>query len=257
MPTVMDQFRLDDRIAVVTGGSKGLGKAMAEAFCQAGAQTVICSRTESEAQVTAADITSRTGQSCHALTADVTNADDVRALVDSVMTQHERIDVWVNNAGVNIRHLIEDFPLEDFDRVVDTNIKGTWLCCRAVSPILKRQRRGCVINLGSVLSATGLAERTAYSAAKTAILGLTRTLALEWAEYEVRCNALCPGPFLTELNRVLLDDPAKVQAVLSPTAFRRWGELHEIQGAALFLASDASSYMTGAALFVDGGWSAA
>ena len=113
-----------------------------------------------------------------------------------------------------------------------------------------------MINVGSALSAVGLAERTAYCSSKAGILGLTRTLALEWAPAGVRCNALCPGPFLTEINRPLLKEPEKVQAVVGQTALNRWAELHEIRGAAVFLASDASSYMTGSSLYVDGGWTA-
>jgi NAD(P)-dependent dehydrogenase (short-subunit alcohol dehydrogenase family) len=164
--------------------------------------------------------------------------------------------VWVNNAGINIRHPVEAFPIEDFDAVCSTNLRGMWLCCRTVGAVLKRQGSGSVINVGSALSAIGLAERTAYCATKAAVLGLTRTLALEWAPFNVRCNALCPGPFLTEINEAIADDPVKVEAIVGATALKRWGKLPEIQGAALFLASDASTFMTGAALYLDGGWTA-
>jgi gluconate 5-dehydrogenase len=121
---------------------------------------------------------------------------------------------------------------------------------------MKKQGRGSVVNVSSVLGTIGLAERTAYCSSKAGVVGMTKTLALEWAPYGVRCNALCPGPFLTEINEALLSDPEKVKAVVGQTALNRWAELREIQGPALFLASDASSYMTGGVLVVDGGWSA-
>lgn len=162
----------------------------------------------------------------------------------------------INSAGVNIRHPIEEFPAGEFRQILDVNLTGSWLCCRAAGRMMKPQGGGSVVNVGSTLSAVGLAERTAYCSSKAGILGLTRTLALEWAPFGVRCNALCPGPFLTEINRPLLKTPEKVASLLKNTAFNRWGELHEIRGAAVFLASDASSYMTGSSLFVDGGWTA-
>jgi len=254
--SVLDQFLLTDRIAVVTGGNRGLGRAMAEAFAEAGAHVAIAARNATLCEETATAISGRSERRAVAVPTDVTDAAAVDALVQTVLEFFGKIDVWVNCAGINIRHPVEAFPVEDYDRILDVNLKGAWLCCRAIAPHLKRQRSGSVINVGSVLSAVGLAERTAYCASKAGILGLTRTLALEWAPFNVRCNALCPGPFLTEINRPLLKTPEKVKSLLANTALRRWGEISEIQGAAVFLASDASSYMTGAALYVDGGWSA-
>lgn len=254
---VMDAFRLDERIAVVTGGSRGLGKAMALAFSQAGASVVLCSRNQAEIEQAAADIAAETGRECIGIAGDVTDPAAVSALVSRVLDRFGGIDVWVNNAGMNIRHPVEEFPIEEFDRILRVNLRGTWLCCRAVAPVMKARGKGSVINVASVLGTIGLAERTAYCSSKFGVVGLTKTLALEWASSGVRCNALCPGPFLTEINEVLLSDPAKVEAVIGQTALKRWADLREIQGPALFLAGDASSYMTGACLVVDGGWSAA
>ncbi len=254
---VLDQFRLDGQTAVVTGGSKGLGKAMAEAFAEAGANVVVCSRHGDEAAGVAAALAQAAGRPALGVEADVTDPAAVERLVQAALARFGRIDVWVNSAGINIRHPIEAFPPEEFDRILDVNLRGTWLCCRAVGPVLTRQGSGSVINVASVLGVIGLPERSAYCASKAGVVGLTRVLALEWAPRGVRCNALCPGPFLTEINAALMADPAKARAVVGQTAFRRWAELHEIQGPALFLASPASSYMTGAVLLVDGGWSAA
>ncbi len=253
---VLDLFRLDGRVAVITGGSRGLGKAMAEALAEAGAAVVVASRSEADCAKVIEEIRKSTGRDGLAVKTDVTDETAADRLAKRAAAAFGRIDVWINSAGVNIRHPIEDFPAEDGATVFDVNLKGAWLCCRAAGRVMRKQKFGSVINVGSVLSVMGLAERSAYCASKAGILGLTRTLALEWAPVNVRCNALCPGPFLTEINRPLLETPDRVQAVLEHTAFKRWGELHEIRGAALFLASDASTYVTGTALYVDGGWSA-
>jgi len=253
---VMDLFRLDGRVALITGGSKGLGKSMALGLAQAGATTVLCSRHLSECQAAAAEIASQTGRESLGLAADVTREEDVKRLVEEIVKRFGRLDVLINSAGVNIRRPIEQLSPAEFEQVMNVNVMGTWLCCRAASPLMTRRRKGSVINIGSALSAIGLAERTPYCSSKAAILGLTRTLALEWAPANVRCNAICPGPFLTEINKPLLKEPAKVQAILSKIPLNRWAQMHEIRGAALFLASDASSYVTGATLFVDGGWTA-
>lgn len=255
-PTVLDQFRLDGRVCLLTGGSKGLGQAIAHGFAEAGANIVIASRDAAQCQAVADEIARATGCTALGLGVDVTAETSVRTLFETVMERCGRLDVLLNSAGINIRHPIEDYPLDEFQRVVGVNLTGTWLCCREAARIMKPAGQGSVINIASVLGAIGLAERTAYCSSKSAVIGLTRTLGLEWAASNVRCNALCPGPFLTEMNRVLLSEPAKVAALVGQTALNRWGELKEIQGAALFLASDASTYMTGASLFIDGGWSA-
>jgi gluconate 5-dehydrogenase len=255
---VLDQFRLAGRVAVVTGGSKGLGKAMAQAFAEAEASVVLCSRHGDEAATAAAEIAqAASGTPVLGVAADVTDPTAVEGLVQAAIERFGRIDVWANSAGINIRHPVEEFPVAEFDRIIDVNLRGTWLCCRAVAPVMKAQGRGSVVNVASVLGTIGLRERSAYCASKAGVIGLTRTLALEWAPHGVRCNALCPGPFLTEINAALMTDPEKARAVVGQTAFQRWADLREIQGPALFLASDASSYTTGAVLLVDGGWSAA
>lgn len=252
-PRTQDLFRLDGQLAVVTGGSKGLGKSMALALAEAGARTVVCSRDLAACQAVAAEVSAATGQPSEGREVDVTDEHSVEAL----FAELGPVDVLINSAGINIRHPIEDFAPDDYRRVVDVNLHGTWLCCRAVAAGMKARGRGSVINVSSALGAIALAERTAYCASKHGVIGITRALALEWAPFGVRCNALCPGPFLTEMNRPLLAQPERAAVLLQATAFKRWAELSEIRGPALFLASAASSYVTGTTLFVDGGWTAA
>ena len=253
---VLDLFRLDGRVAIITGGSKGLGRSMALGLAQAGATTVICSRHQDDCELVAGEITAQTGQESLGIAMDITHEDDVDRVFKDVVEKFGRLDVLINSAGINIRNLIEELTLEEFHQVIETNLTGSWLCCRAAARVMKEKQKGSVINIGSTLSFIGVAERTPYCSSKSGVLGLTRVLALEWAPFGVRCNAICPGPFLTELNQPLLNEPAKVQNIIGRTAFNRWAELHEIRGAALFLASDASSYVTGSVLMVDAGWTA-
>ena len=252
----VELFRLDGRVALITGGSRGLGKSIALGLAQAGADTVVCARDRVACERAAAELAAQTGRSSVGLAVDVTDEHQVDRLFAEVEQRFGRLDALVNSAGVNVRLLIDECPLEEFRRVLDLNLTGTWLCCRAAMKVMKRQRRGSMINLGSALSAVGIPARTPYCSSKAGIIGLTQTLGLEGAPHQVRCNALCPGPFLTEMNRPLLEEPEKVQAIIGKTALNRWAELPEIRGAALFLASDASSYVTGTALYVDGGWTA-
>ena len=251
---VFDLYKLDDRVALITGGSKGLGKAMALALAQAGARSVINSRTQPDCDEVAAEIQESTGQECVGIAADVTDESAVDILFGKVMSQFCRLDVVINSAGINIRHPIEEFPFDEYKQVIDINLIGTWLCCRAAGRIMKPAGRGSVINVSSTLGAVGLEDRSAYTSSKSGVIGMTRAIAKEWAEHGPRCNALCPGPFLTEMNLPLLDQPERVEKLIRLTAMNRWAELPEIMGAALFLASDASSYVTGSELYVDGGW---
>jgi len=253
---VMDLFRLDGKVALITGGSKGLGESMALGLAQAGATVAICSRTQADCDRVASEIAGSTGQACMGFAGDVTQESEVDRVFDTVVERFGKLDVLINSAGMNVRHLIEEFPAEEFRRVIDLNLTGVWLCCRAAARIMKPQGSGSVINVASALSEASLQERSAYCSSKAGLIGLTKTLALEWASTNVRVNALCPGPFLTEINIPLLKEPEKVKSLLNLTALNRWAELPEIRGAALYLASDASSFMTGASLYVDGGWTA-
>jgi gluconate 5-dehydrogenase len=252
--TVLDQFKLDHRVALVTGGNRGLGKAMALALAEAGAQVALTSRSADDAQTTAAEIAAASGQDCRGYPCDVTVPEQVESLVPQVAADLGGLNILVNNAGINIRGSIDELSLEEFKTVQDTNVTGVWLLTKAAAPYLKAGPGGRVINIGSMLSVVAISDRTPYATSKGAVLQLTRALALEWAPYGVTVNAILPGPFGTEMNRPLLDDPEKYQAFVSQIPLGRWGELDEIGGLAVFLASDAASFITGAGILIDGGW---
>ncbi|MEO8181224.1 MAG: SDR family oxidoreductase [Deltaproteobacteria bacterium] len=254
--SVLDSFRLQGRRALVTGGAKGLGRVIATALAEAGADVALASRTLSECERAARELERDSGRRALAFALDVTRSEDVTRLVRDLDSAWGGIDILINNAGINLRGAATELPEADFDAVVAVNLKAPFLCARAFAPGMLQRGWGRVINMGSILSVIALPGRAPYAAAKAGLLNLTRVLALEWAASGVTVNALCPGPFATEMNRPLLDDPEKYQAFVAKIPMGRWGELHEIAGAAVFLASNAASYVTGSALFVDGGWTA-
>ena len=254
---VFDLFRLEGRRALVTGGAKGLGKVIAMALAQAGADVAVASRTLSECQSAADEIAGATRRNIHAIAADVSRSAEVAGMMAAAQgALGGPLDILVNNAGINVRAPATQMKETDWDAIVDVNLKAPFLCSREVIAGMADRGWGRIINLGSIMSAVSLPGRSPYAAAKAGVLGLTRTLALECAGQGVTVNAICPGPFATEMNRPLLNDPAKYNEFVSRIPMGRWGELHEVAGAALFLASEASSFITGTSLFIDGGWTA-
>jgi len=243
------------RVALVTGGGTGIGRAIALDMARCGADVVISGRRSEPLEKTAAEIEAL-GARALVVLADIREEQQVTDLVDRALDTFGRIDILVNNAGINIRGAVEDLAEADWDAVIDVNLKAPFLCARAVGAGMRARGWGRVINLGSILSVIAIPGRAPYASAKAGVVNLTRVLALEWATSGVTVNAICPGPFATEMNRQLLNDPVKYKAFVEKIPMGRWGELHEITGAALFLASDAASFVTGSALFVDGGWTA-
>jgi NAD(P)-dependent dehydrogenase (short-subunit alcohol dehydrogenase family) len=252
----LDQFKLNGRVALITGGTGGLGVAMAQALADAGAHVVVTSRNQKKAEEAASKITETTGQRVVGIAADVTDSGQINAMVQSVINEFGRIDILINNAGINIRKPIEEFKDEEWDRVQETNLKGPFLCSRAVVKQMKAQRYGRVINISSMLGSVALPERAAYCSSKGGLIQLTKVMALECGPYNITVNAVCPGPFATELNAVVINNPEANKQFVDNIALGRWGKPEEITGAIIFLASDASSFVTGSSLFVDGGWTA-
>ncbi len=254
MGSVLDRFRLDGKVALVTGGTKGLGRAMAEALASAGASVALTGREAGSAEAAAREVAGSEGAKTLGIAADVSVAAEVEAMVARTLDAFGRLDILVNNAGINIRRPIEQLEEAEFDRVLGVNLKGPWLCCRAAAAPMKRQGWGRVINVSSTLGSVGLADRTPYCSSKGGLTLMTRTLALEWARDGINVNALCPGPFATEINRPLLDDPAAREAMQAKVPLGRWGDPVELGPVAVFLASEASSFVTGATILVDGGY---
>jgi gluconate 5-dehydrogenase len=249
-------FDLSGKAAIVTGGSKGLGLAMAAALASAGANIMLVNRKEEEGLQAAAELAQAFPVQAIAFSADVTNQAHTEAMAQKAIDTFGRIDILINSAGINIRGAIDELSLEDFNQVMNVNVTGTWLCSKAVIPHMKKAGKGSIINLASTLGLVGLANRTPYTSSKGAVVQMTRALGLEMAPFNINVNAICPGPFLTEMNLPIADTEEGKKFVVGATALGRWAELKEIQGAAIFLASDAASYMVGSMVTVDGGWTA-
>lgn len=249
-------FDCTGKLAIITGGSKGLGLAMAEALASAGANIMLVNRNADEGQQAASNLVAQYDVKVVSFSGDVTSESDMQTMAQKAVEAFGRIDILINSAGINIRGAIDELTSEDFNKVMDVNVNGTWLASKAVTPTMKAAKNGRIINLASTLGLVGLANRTPYTASKGAVVQMTRALGLELAPYGINVNAICPGPFLTEMNIPIAESEEAKKFIVGATALARWGELKEIQGAALFLASDAATYTVGSMLTVDGGWTA-
>ena len=253
----MASFSLDGKVAIVTGGSRGIGRSIALGYAEAGANIVIASRTPADVEKVVEEARSR-GQRAMGMATDVSRSADIAALVQATREAFGRIDILVNSAGISpVYSRALKLNEEDWNRILAVNLTGAFLTCQAVGRVMTEQREGKIINIVSIGATTGLPRFIAYCAAKGGLLQVTRVLAQEWAEYNVQVNAIAPGYVETDMTSGLQDNPRLLNDIVFRTPMRRLGKPDEIVGAALLLASEASSYMTGHILYVDGGWSAA
>jgi NAD(P)-dependent dehydrogenase (short-subunit alcohol dehydrogenase family) len=245
-------FDLSGRVALVTGGSKGLGKAMATGFAQAGADVVISSRHEDQLQASAKEIRSGATSRVEYIVADMTRREEAGRLAAAAIEKMSRVDILVNNAGSNLPQPIDRIRDEDWDQLVELNLSSCMALTRALVPPMKERRWGRIIHISSIMGFASAGGRNAYSATKSALLGLARASANDLGPYSITVNCIAPGPFLTDLPVSLLSQEQR-DHFASTTAMGRWGRPEELIGPALLLASEAGSYITGTALVVDGG----
>ena len=254
MPITQSPFDLTGKTALITGASKGLGKAMALALSRAGASIALVARDEAKLSEVHSEIVAH-GTS-EIFVADVRQESQVDRLEKEITAKFGKINILINNAGINIRKNLVDFTLEEWQSVIDTNLTSVFLMCRAFVPHMKGAGYGRILNLTSIMSHISLPQRTAYSASKTGVLGLIRALALELAPDGITVNGISPGPFATEMNLPLLQNPEANAQFLSSIPLGRWGKVEDIGSLALFLCSDAAAFITGTDILIDGGWCA-
>lgn len=251
---VLDKFKLTHKVAIVTGASQGLGEAIAVAFAEAGADVVLASRNLANLEAVASRITAL-GRTTVPVQADIARRADHDRIVAAALDRWGRIDILVNNAGTNVRVPAEEFREEDWDVIVNTNLKGTFFLTQLVGRQMIAQQRGKIINIASLTSITGLPNLAAYTSSKGGIAALTRMLAIEWAKHQINVNAVCPGYFRTPLTKPV-QESARAAYIESRIPMGRWGVPDDLAGTIVFLASEASDYMTGQLVVVDGGWMA-
>lgn len=249
-------FDLTGQVALVTGGSRGLGKEMAHGLAEHGADLVICSRSQSEIDATAAELAATTGRQVLGVATDVTRTAEIARLVQAALDRFGKIDILINNAGVGMRKPLLEMSDDDWSYILKVCLDGPFYVARAVVPHMIAAGYGRVINISSALGSVTLPERGAYCSAKGGLLQLTKVMALEWAEQGVTVNAICPGPFKTPYNLRLQEDPELYESYLGLIPQHRWGELEEVRAAAVYLASREAGFVTGTAVYVDGGWTA-
>jgi NAD(P)-dependent dehydrogenase (short-subunit alcohol dehydrogenase family) len=251
----MYKSSLKGRNALITGASKGLGRAMAVALAQNGAHLVLVARSKDKLENVAREVDAA-GSAADVFDADITSEDQVLQLEKDVSARTGKIQILVNNAGTNLRKNITDFTLDEWRGVQDTNLTSVFLMCRSFVPHMKGTGYGRIINMTSIMAHVSLPQRTAYSSTKAALLGLTKALALELATEGITVNGISPGPFATEMNLPITQNPELNAQFVSKIPVGRWGEVEEIGALAAFLCSESAGFITGTDILIDGGWCA-
>ena len=249
----LEIFELKEKIALVTGSTRGLGEVASLALAKAGADIAVCGRSTADLERVTAEI-GQLGRNARGFHIDVTDSRKVAEAVEQILEYFGHIDILVNNAGVNYRVPVLEYPEEEWDRVINTNLKGYFLVARAVVPQMIENGYGKVINMSSILGAVGLPHQVAYASSKGGVDQMTKVMALEWAKLGVRVNAIGPTYFETELVTQIRDDAERFNFINERTPMGRWGYLPELEGTVIYLASPASDFITGQTIYVDGGW---
>lgn len=253
-----DMFRLDGKVALVTGGAGGIGEALALGLGYQGATVVVSSRNQKAIDAVAGKIVSETGSEAVALASDVTDETSIQKLVDTVVERYGKIDILVNAMGMNIKRDAFDYPLEDWDKLFEVNVKGTMAACKAVGKVMRDQKNGAIVNLSSVRGIRGYTGgNTGYCATKGAVELITKALALEWAPSGIRVNALGPALVITPGTRHIAEDPKLAAKYAAAVPMGRIGMPEDMVGAVVFLCSEAASFVSGQTIYVDGGLTAA
>lgn len=244
---------LKDKVAIVTGARRGIGRGIALAFAKNRAKVVVSDLDKGDCQKVVNEI-KKLGSDGLAVKCDVSNAEEVKAMVKTTLDKFGRIDILVNNAGIDLMKPFKDMTEADWDKVLSVNLKSVFLCTKAVLPQMIKQKKGKVINISSIAGKIGFAQSSAYCASKAGIINLTRVLALELAQHKINVNSIAPGVIETQMTEPFLKDPKMKDNLLSQTPWGRFGKPEDIANAAVFLASDQADFITGTTLVVDGGW---
>ena len=251
----MSQFDLKSRVALVTGGNGGIGLGMARGLAQAGAAIAVAGRNQAKSEAAAAEL-AKLGVATSVVTGDVTDDAQCQRMVDETVKRLGRLDILINNAGINIRKAPQELSIAEWKEVIDTNLTSTFVCSQIVYPVMQAAKGGKIINIGSMLSIFGAAFAPAYGASKGGVVQLTKSMATAWAKDNIQVNAVLPGWIDTDLTRAARDQVKGLNSmVLMRTPAQRWGNPDDLSGIAVFLASRASDFVTGTAIPVDGGYS--